>query len=82
MLPPFVVILGHHDMLAKEAAEEVQKKQNPHQIQDPIHNINKQTGICFTKCATVLISQYDQWTKAMLWWPLTSVTTDRRSLLY
>lgn len=70
VLPPSAVILGYHDMLAKEAAENSEKKHNPanpDQIQDPMHNLNMETGMRSTHCGTVLISQSDQWTKAMLW---------------
>jgi len=67
VLPPSALILGYHDMLAKEAAEKSKKKHNPDQIQDSMHNLNMETGMRSTHCGTVLISQSDQWTKAMLW---------------
>jgi hypothetical protein len=57
-------------MPAKEAAEKSEKKHNPanpDQIQDIMHNLNMETGMSSTHCGTVLISQSDQWTKAMLW---------------
>jgi hypothetical protein len=70
VLPPSAVILGHHDMLAKEAAEKSKKKHNPAklvQIQDPMHNLNMKTGMCSTHSGRVFISQSNQWPKAMLW---------------
>jgi len=70
VLPPSAVILGYHDMLPKKLLRSL--KRNTFlpiltKFRTPMHNLNMETGMRYTHCRIVLISQSDQLTKAMLW---------------